>query len=169
MLKGSVIAIFSPKIGIGGNHAVEGHDLSATGFIDDLIPHIDTTYRTIAAQHGRAIQGFSMGGFGALIHGFRSSEQFSAVLVWDGAIHNWETLSTNRSSIANKMFATEGYFDLWSPWTLTAQGPNPELDLFIIVGDMNATRESAQKAYELGYPVALLEADPDISAAGASF
>ena len=37
------------------------------------------------------------------------------------------------------------------------------------LGDMSATRESAQKAYELGYPVALLEADPDISAAGASF
>ena len=37
------------------------------------------------------------------------------------------------------------------------------------LGDMNATRETAQKAYELGYPVALLEADPDISAAGASF
>jgi tetratricopeptide (TPR) repeat protein len=37
------------------------------------------------------------------------------------------------------------------------------------LGDMNATRESAQTAYELGYPVALLEADPDISAAGASF
>ena len=34
---------------------------------------------------------------------------------------------------------------------------------------MNATREAALRAYELGYPVALLEADPDISAAGASF
>jgi S-formylglutathione hydrolase FrmB len=32
----------------------------------DLVPEIDTTYRTIAARHARAIGGLSMGGYGAM-------------------------------------------------------------------------------------------------------
>lgn len=36
-----------------------------TLFIRELIPHIDATYRTIAARHGRCIEGFSMGGRGS--------------------------------------------------------------------------------------------------------
>lgn len=36
-----------------------------TMFIRELIPHIDGHYRTIAARHGRCIEGFSMGGRGA--------------------------------------------------------------------------------------------------------
>ena len=33
-------------------------------FVQELIPHIDATYRTIAGRHGRALQGFSQGGRG---------------------------------------------------------------------------------------------------------
>jgi S-formylglutathione hydrolase FrmB len=36
-----------------------------TMFINELIPHIDKSYRTIAARHGRCIEGFSMGGRGS--------------------------------------------------------------------------------------------------------
>ncbi|MGV3754393.1 MAG: alpha/beta hydrolase [Verrucomicrobiota bacterium] len=36
-----------------------------TMFIKEFIPHIDKTYRTIAARHGRCIEGFSMGGRGS--------------------------------------------------------------------------------------------------------
>jgi enterochelin esterase-like enzyme len=36
-----------------------------TMFIEDLIPHIDATYRSIAAREGRCIEGFSMGGRGS--------------------------------------------------------------------------------------------------------
>jgi len=36
-----------------------------TMFIREFIPYIDETYRTIAARHGRAIEGFSMGGRGS--------------------------------------------------------------------------------------------------------
>jgi S-formylglutathione hydrolase FrmB len=39
--------------------------MGETTIIQELIPHIDKTYRTIAARHGRAIEGFSMGGRGA--------------------------------------------------------------------------------------------------------
>ena len=36
-----------------------------TMFIKEMIPYIDSTYRTIAARHGRCIEGFSMGCLGS--------------------------------------------------------------------------------------------------------
>jgi len=47
--------------------------------IKDLIPHVDSTYRTIARREGRAIEGHSMGGFGALHLGFKYPELFATV------------------------------------------------------------------------------------------
>ena len=44
--------------------------------IKDLIPHIDATYRTIASREGRAVNGFSMGGFGAAHLGFNNPDVF---------------------------------------------------------------------------------------------
>ena len=48
-------------------------------FIKNLIPHVDATYRTIASRAGRAIEGHSMGGFGALHNGFNNPDVFIAV------------------------------------------------------------------------------------------
>jgi endo-1,4-beta-xylanase len=47
--------------------------------IKDLIPYIDKTYRTIATRDARAIEGHSMGGYGALHIGFKYPDLFSAV------------------------------------------------------------------------------------------
>ena len=47
--------------------------------IRDLIPHIDASFRTIATRKGRAIEGMSMGGYGALRLGFKFPELFGTV------------------------------------------------------------------------------------------
>lgn len=47
--------------------------------IRDLLPHIDSTFRTIATRKGRAIEGMSMGGYGTLRLGFKYPELFGAV------------------------------------------------------------------------------------------
>lgn len=46
--------------------SADGRFLAETTFIKELIPHIDATYRTIADRKGRCIEGFSMGGRGAV-------------------------------------------------------------------------------------------------------
>lgn len=48
-------------------------------FIFDLIPHIDSSYRTIATSNGRILEGFSMGGFGAMRLGIKHSHMFRAI------------------------------------------------------------------------------------------
>jgi enterochelin esterase-like enzyme len=61
--------------------------------IQELIPHIDATYRTKADRTQRAIEGFSMGGFGALMHGFKHPDLFCSIATYDAALVNWDTLS----------------------------------------------------------------------------
>jgi endo-1,4-beta-xylanase len=54
--------------------------------INDMIRHIDTTYRTVAGREGRAIEGFSMGGFGAGHLGFKYPDIFGVVSILDPAL-----------------------------------------------------------------------------------
>ena len=45
-------------------------------FIEELIPYIDATYRTIADRQHRSITGYSMGGFGAMALALKHPETF---------------------------------------------------------------------------------------------
>lgn len=47
--------------------------------VQDLIPYIEKTYRVSGGKGSRAIQGISMGGFGALMIAFKHPEMFSSV------------------------------------------------------------------------------------------
>lgn len=58
--------------------------------IRDLIPHVDRTYRTIADRRGRALEGFSMGGWGALHLAFKYPEMFGAVTSVGAPFHRAE-------------------------------------------------------------------------------
>ncbi|MFC1716855.1 alpha/beta fold hydrolase [Candidatus Poribacteria bacterium] len=49
--------------------------------INDLIPHIDATYRTTARREQRAVEGFSMGGFGAAHLGLKYPDVFGVVSI----------------------------------------------------------------------------------------
>lgn len=54
--------------------------------IKDLIPHVEKSYRAVGKRDGRAIQGLSMGGFGALVLAFKHPEMFSSVTAHCAAI-----------------------------------------------------------------------------------
>jgi acetyl esterase/lipase len=56
-----------------------------TVIIRELIPHVDATYRTIASREARAIEGQSMGGFGAARIGFGYPDLFGTVSLSAGA------------------------------------------------------------------------------------
>jgi endo-1,4-beta-xylanase len=56
-----------------------------TMIIRELIPHIDRTFRTIAGREGRALEGMSMGGNGALKLAFKYPELFVSVVAYAGS------------------------------------------------------------------------------------
>ena len=45
--------------------AFDGHKQVHSHIINEVLPHVDAQYRTIAQREFRAMEGFSMGGFGA--------------------------------------------------------------------------------------------------------
>jgi putative tributyrin esterase len=54
--------------------------------IRDLIPHVDSAYRTIAEREGRAINGLSMGGYGAMSLGLKHPDLFCSIGSHSGVI-----------------------------------------------------------------------------------
>jgi endo-1,4-beta-xylanase len=72
--------------------------------IQDLIPHVDQTYRTVARREGRVIQGFSMGGFGAGHLGFKYPGLFGTIVINSGALrdHGWFSFDEHPIKLAEK-------------------------------------------------------------------
>ena len=66
--------------------ATKQNDRYESYIIKELIPEIETKYRTVASRSGRAIAGLSMGGYGALKFGFKYPELFSLAGSFSGAL-----------------------------------------------------------------------------------
>ena len=64
--------------------------------INDLIPYVDSHYRTIADRSGRAVAGLSMGGYGATVLGLKHYDKFAALASMSGAIEAAEAAWYNR-------------------------------------------------------------------------
>jgi enterochelin esterase-like enzyme len=83
--------------------------------IQDLVPHIDATYRTIAAPQARGIEGMSMGGYGAIHLGLKYPTIFGVISAVAPAIH--QNLSDEPAiRTADTFFGDQAYFDANSPW-----------------------------------------------------
>ncbi len=55
-------------------------------FLQEFLPHIDRSYRTLPGRSGRAISGISMGGYGALRFAFAYPALFSAASAQSAAL-----------------------------------------------------------------------------------
>lgn len=90
-----------------------------TVIVQDLIPHIDSTFRTIATRQGRAIEGYSMGGYGAAYLGFKYPGTFGVVSILAGALHSPDSLRARWRGIFDAVFGDDtAYADARSPWML---------------------------------------------------
>jgi putative tributyrin esterase len=54
--------------------------------IKDLIPYVESHYRTIPLRRARAIAGLSMGGYGAMFLGLKHYQMFTAIGSFSGAV-----------------------------------------------------------------------------------
>jgi endo-1,4-beta-xylanase len=67
-------------------NAPDGGVPAAFVTVSELVPHVDATYRTVTSRTGRAIEGFSMGGFGALHHAMLRPDVFGSVVAYAPAL-----------------------------------------------------------------------------------
>jgi enterochelin esterase-like enzyme len=79
-----------------------------SSIIQELIPSIDARYRTIASRGGRAIDGFSMGGAGALTLALKHPDLFSSVVSYGAAVIDGARESAR--------WPTREHFEQYSAW-----------------------------------------------------
>ena len=90
-----------------------------TVVIEELIPHIDATYRTIPDRSERGIEGFSMGGYGSAYLGIKYHELFSSISILAAALHTPDTFRERRRAIFDNVFSGDAeYASERSPWTV---------------------------------------------------
>ncbi len=122
-------------------------------FIEEVIPKVDAAYRTIAERGGRAIEGYSMGGFGAARLGIKYSRLFSAVSIMAGALHTGDSLAERRKSIFDEIFGGDKeFYRRCSPWVIAETvGPKVErpLRVRIGVGDQDQLKDWNRQYHEL--------------------
>jgi dienelactone hydrolase len=75
--------------------SANGEWMAETTIIKELIPHIDATYRTVPNRGGRAIQGMSMGGFGAMKLALKYPELFSSVVAFAGGYRDAQSIQSD--------------------------------------------------------------------------
>jgi enterochelin esterase-like enzyme len=101
-----------------------------TVVMDELLPHVDATFYTRPDRGDRAVEGFSMGGYGAARFGLKYPQRFGAVsMLAAGPLQ--PTLSaavgpTAKADARERVFAMvfdrdQQYFIDNSPWSLAEQ------------------------------------------------
>ena len=84
---------------------IDGNEFQIeTNVIQHLIPHIEKNYNVHTSREKRAVMGFSMGGFGAMLYGLKHPDMFSCAVSLDGALHSRETLMSGRVGIFENFY-----------------------------------------------------------------
>lgn len=104
-------------------------------FVNELIPHIDKTYRTIAERDGRALEGFSQGGRGTTRIMFRRPELFCSAAPGGSGYATEKRISENDGEESLQLVFAKGYnaWDLARAYQSEKQGRYP-LKILVHVG-----------------------------------
>jgi enterochelin esterase-like enzyme len=99
--------------------APDGSVMGETVIVKELVPHVDKSYRTVPSREGRALQGWSMGGHGALKLGLKYPEMFSSVVAYGGGFRTGEELAKRPGPWFRQMFGGDAAkFQADSPWEI---------------------------------------------------
>jgi S-formylglutathione hydrolase FrmB len=109
-------------------------DKYETYITSELIPDVDSRYRTIQSRYGRAIAGLSMGGYGAFKFGLKSPAQFVFVASMSGAFGITRSTEQERSADWDKVVKTFGPVD---------SATRKANDLFELTSSLTAARISS--------------------------
>lgn len=85
-----------------------------TAFVKELVPHVDQQYRTLTQREGRAIAGYSAGGFGTVNIALQYPQLFAAAAPLSPAVYI-PVPPADSSATRQDTFVRDGEFDpeLW--------------------------------------------------------
>lgn len=118
-----------------------------TVLIDELVPYVDTIFRTMPSRSGRLIEGFSMGGYGAARLGLTYPHIFGAISILGAGPMQSEfdpavgplNLAPDRKRVLHNVYGNDqNYFKALSPWAIAEQNVKAvrcKSNIQIAVGD----------------------------------
>ncbi|MFT5123937.1 MAG: hypothetical protein ACI9TH_000761 [Kiritimatiellia bacterium] len=109
------------------------HAMGEDVFVKELIPHIDTTWRTIADRSGRGLEGFSQGGRGTARIMFKHPDLFCSAAPGGGGYATEKMISENNGRESDSLVFTAGY-NAWDLARVYAKDPHPPLRILFHVG-----------------------------------
>jgi enterochelin esterase-like enzyme len=125
-----------------GNSTLPAGEKVETALTVDLLTHVDRTYRTIANRNGRAVAGYSMGGYGALRYVLAHPYLFRAAIALSPAVYvplppassstrEFGAFGTGNAVFDDAVYAQKDYPALFAAF----EAANLPSALFIAVGD----------------------------------
>lgn len=99
--------VVAPQGARVGDDDPEWHDWGpgrdwATATTQELVHFVDSHFRTIRSRTGRAIVGFSAGGYGAMILGIQHPDEYSVVQSWSGYYYPTNRDGTRQLDVGSK-------------------------------------------------------------------
>lgn len=117
--------------------------LGETAFVRELIPHVDSTYRTIADRRARAVEGFSQGGRGTARIMFKHSDLFSSVAPMGGGHQHERRIDENNGVESDAVHIDPPWNNTWE---LARRYANDEkrrpLRILVVVGTEDQNYEA---------------------------
>lgn len=109
------------------------HAMGEDVFVQELIPHIDRTYRTVAKREGRGIEGFSQGGRGTARNMFRYPELFCSAAPGGAGQATEKRISEENGRESEKLVFQSGA-NTYDRARQYAKHPAPPVSILIHVG-----------------------------------
>ena len=120
-------------------NAFDGHKQVYSNIVKELVPLIDSSYKTLANRNNRAVEGFSMGAFGAGLYAATDPQVFSATLLEGAAVPNWDKLLRKEPDVSSEMYnnvqANFTPYSLWDKTKSNAATIAATVDYKMVCGD----------------------------------
>jgi S-formylglutathione hydrolase FrmB len=124
-----------------------------SAFFSDLIPYVDAHYNTILERNGRAVAGYSMGGYGAIRYSLAHSDFFRSAIILSPAVYNplppadsstreFGAFGSGQTLFDENVYEARNYPALFSSFPSTGN----KLSWFIAVGDGEIPPSSAAES-----------------------
>ncbi len=128
--------------------AADGSVRSETMLIRELIPHIDGRWRTLADRGHRAIEGFSMGGNGALRLAAKYPDLFSSAVLVSGGFRTLEEMKSQHADQLQRLWGSDQAWQndgIWSLVKKNATSLREKVALRAVVGTKDGLLTNSRK------------------------
>jgi len=128
--------------------AFDKHKQVHANIVEEVIPYVDKNFRTKPERAFRAIEGFSMGGYGATMLGAKHPDLFGAIVEYSGALAEWSDM---HAGAKHEMFNDDiENFKPFSVWELSKAnaGKLAQVEYLIVVGDQDQEYKNNVRFHE---------------------